>query len=110
MVRHNADNERIKRKYFAYLREAQRYGNASVDAAAKALNRFETTTRHRDFRQFHREQAVAFKRSLADQTNARTGERLSKSTLHSTLQAPSQVLPLACRPAWLPVATDLFGC
>jgi integrase len=58
-----------------------------VDAAAKALNRFEVHTRFRDFKAFHYEQAVAFKRHLAEQSNMRTGARLSKATLHSTLAA-----------------------
>ena len=87
MPTHNPKNERIKRQYFLYLKEAQRYGDASISATAKALARFEAATKYRDFRQFHREQAVAFKRNLAEQSNARTGDRLSKSTLHSTLQA-----------------------
>jgi integrase len=87
MIKHNAANERIKRTYFAYLREARRYSEASVGGAAKALSRFEEYTRFKEFRVFHREQAIGFKRRLADQVNARTGERLSKATLYSTLQS-----------------------
>ena len=87
MPMHNPDNERIKRRYFAYLKEAKRRGEPSVDAAAKALNRFEVHTRFRDFKAFHYEQAVAFKRHLAEQSNMRTGARLSKAILHLTLAA-----------------------
>ena len=85
MTKHNAQNERIKRKYFAYLKEAHRYSEPSVDAAAKALSRFEEYNRFRDFKAFHFEQAVAFKRHLAEATAVRSGERLSKATLHATL-------------------------
>jgi len=85
MTKHNARNERIKRKYFAYLKEAQRYSEPSVDAAAKAISRFEEHSRFRDFKAFHFEQAVAFKRHLAEGTAVRSGERLSKATLHATL-------------------------
>lgn len=85
MTKHNAENERIKRQYFAYLKEAKRHGEATVDGAAKALNRFETYTRHKDFKTFHNEQAMAFKRSLAAQIAVRSGETLSKATLHATL-------------------------
>jgi integrase len=85
MTKHNPENERIKRKYFAYLKEAKRHSEQTVDAAAKALSRFEEYNRHRDFRAFHFEQAVAFKRHLADQTGQRSGEKLSKATLHATL-------------------------
>lgn len=87
MTIHNPKNERIKRQYFAYLREARRYSEASVDSMAAALHRFEGYTRYRDFKAFHIEQAIGFKRHFAEQTNARTGHPLSKATLYSTLMA-----------------------
>lgn len=85
MTKHNPENERIKRKYFAYLREAQKYSEPTVDAVAKALSRFEEYNRCRDFKAFHYEQAIAFKKHLAEQKGQRSGEKLSKATLHATL-------------------------
>ena len=85
MTKHNPSNERIKRQYFAYLKEAKRHSEATVDAVAKALARFETDTKYRDFKKFHFDQAIAFKRHLAEQKAQRSGEKLSKATLHSTL-------------------------
>lgn len=85
MTKHNAENERIKRQYFAYLKEAKRHSEPTVDAVAKALSRFEEYTRYRNFKAFHFEQAIAFKRHLAMQTGRRSGEKLSKATLHTTL-------------------------
>jgi integrase len=85
MTKHSPENERIKRKYFAYLKEAKRHGEPTVDAAAKALNRFEVHTKHRDFKAFHFEQAIAFKRHLAEQMGRQSGEKLSKATLYATL-------------------------
>ena len=85
MTKHNPENERIKRKYFAYLKEAKRNSEPTVDAAAKALSRFEECNRYRDFKAFHFEQAIAFKRHLAEQTAQRSGQKLSKATLHATL-------------------------
>ncbi|MCG3203336.1 MAG: Tyrosine recombinase XerC [Gammaproteobacteria bacterium] len=82
---HNADNERIKRRYFAYLKEAKRHSEPTVDAVAKALARFEADTRHRDFKAFHFEQAIAFKKRLAEEKAQRSGEKLSKATLNATL-------------------------
>src|SRR5450432_3149696 len=82
---HNANNERLKRKYFSFLKEAKRHSEPTVDACAKALDRFEVYTRHRDFRTFHVEQAIAFKKYLAEQKGERSGKTLSKATLHSTL-------------------------
>ena len=85
MQKHNPVNERIKRQYFTFLKEANRQCESSVDAVAKALNRFEVYTKHRDFKAFHYQQAVAFKNHLAEQKGQRSGEKLSKATLHATL-------------------------
>jgi integrase len=85
MSEHNPQNERIKRQYFVYLKEAMRHSEATVDQVAKALARFEADTGYRDFKSFRPEAAVAFKRHLAEQVSRATGDRLSKATLYSTL-------------------------
>jgi len=87
MTNYNPKNERIKRDYFRYLREARRQSEHSVDLAAKAIDRFEVSTKRRDFARFNIEQAAAFKRHLAEQTNTRTGKALSASTQLQTLAA-----------------------
>jgi integrase len=87
MLKHNPENERIKRAYFIYLKEARRLSEHSIDAAAAALSKFEEYTKYRDFRTFHTQQAVAFKRKLAEQVNMRTRQPLSKQTLFTTLNA-----------------------
>src|SRR5437764_14372539 len=84
---HNAENERIKRAYFIYLKEARRLGEHSVDCAAAALAKFEDYTKHRDFKRFHIQQAIAFKRRLSEQISLRTGGRLSQGTVLSALNA-----------------------
>jgi len=83
MTKRNAANERIKRRYFAFLKDA----NASIDAAAKAIDRFEEYSRHRDFKTFHFEQARGFKNHLTVESSTRTGKPLSASTVHATLGA-----------------------
>src|SRR3981081_4340601 len=85
MSKNSPHNERIKREYFAYLKEAKRHSEPTADAAAKALNRFEVYTGYRDFKAFHTEQAIALKRYLAAQRGLQSGETLSKATLYATL-------------------------
>ena len=85
MIEHNPNNERIKRQYFAFLKEAKQHSEPTVDAVAKALDRFEIETKHKDFKAFHVHQAVAFKKRLAEQPAQRSGEKLSKATLYATL-------------------------
>ena len=87
MLKHNPGNERIKRTYFIFLKEAKRQSEQSVDAVAKALARFEEYTNFKSFKAFHHQQAIAFKNHLAKQKGQRSGELLSKATLHSTLTA-----------------------
>ncbi len=86
MLKHNANNERIKRQYFIFLKEAKRQNESSVDGVAKAISRFESYTKFKDFKAFHFEQAVGFKKHLANQDNQQTGKKLSKATLNSTLR------------------------
>jgi len=86
MPKHNPRNERIKRGYFEYLREARGRSEPSVDAAAKAIFRFEETVRFRDFKQFCRAQAIAFKRRLQETGTARGTGLLSASTIDTTLR------------------------
>ena len=45
MPKHNAENERIKRAYFTHLKAARGLNEASIDAAAKAIHRFELARR-----------------------------------------------------------------
>jgi len=85
VTKHNPENERIKRQYFSYLKEAKRHSEPTIDAAAKALSRFEGYTKYKDFKAFHTEQAIAFKKHLAEQKAEQSGERLSKATLYATL-------------------------
>jgi integrase len=87
MKTHNPSNERIKRQYFDFLKEAKQQSEASVDAVAKALARFEAETRRRDFKTFNHQQAVAFKRNLAQRDSQVTGGKLSKATQYATLNS-----------------------
>src|SRR5215469_5749228 len=85
MTKHNATNERTKHRYFRFLKEAKHYSEPTIDSVAKALDRFEVYSKHRDFKLFHCEQAIAFKRSLIEQRAQRSGDVFSKATLYSTL-------------------------
>lgn len=101
MARINASNERLKREYIHYLKEAKGKSEASLDLVRKALWRFETSTSLRDFKTFRREQAVAFKQRLAETEGARSGGPLSAATQTATLTAVKEFfLWLAWRPGF----------
>lgn len=90
MAKHNAANERIKRDYFRLLKDARGYDDTSVDAVAASIIRFETYTDFKSFEKFHIEQAIGFKRWLAEQQNKRTSRPLSKATMGSIMRALRQ--------------------
>jgi len=101
MAKYNAENERIKREYLTYLKAAKGMSEASLDAVAKAIHRFEGSTKFRDFRKFHVEQAVAFRRQLSETMSTATGKPLSQATLLQTLNAlRAFVLWLAGQPGY----------
>jgi hypothetical protein len=83
---HNPENERIKRAYFIYLKEARRLGEHSIDGAAAALAKFEDYTKYRDFKRFHIQQAIGFKSRLPN-TSARARVNGSAEAVFSTLNA-----------------------
>ncbi len=87
MTRNNPENERMKRRYFAYLKEARGRSEQTIDCVAKALHRFESHTKFRSFKLFHIKHAISFKKVLAAQRAVRSGKPLSKATMASTLGA-----------------------
>src|SRR5207237_1910101 len=95
------ENERIKRDYLIFLKAARGMSEASLDSVAKAIHRFEASTKFRDFRKFHVEQAIAFRRHLSETTNAATGKPLSQATILQTLNGlRAFVLWLAGQPGY----------
>lgn len=64
MPRRRSDNLRIKRRYLDWQRQAKGLSEASVDKAAAAIDRWLDYTGGFDFRRFHTEKAVGFKRHL----------------------------------------------
>src|SRR5690349_12024211 len=84
---HQLDSERIKRRYLSHLKETHGFSEHSLDQVAKAICRYETYTKHQDFRTFNVERVKAFKAYLSVQEAVRSHERLSSATIYSTLNA-----------------------
>jgi hypothetical protein len=53
VTKYHADNERIKRRFLHFLKDAKGRDEASLDGVAKAIARFEEYTKFRDFRKFN---------------------------------------------------------
>lgn len=78
-------NERVKHRYFAWLKEADGKSVASMDAAAAAIARFESNTKGRDFAKLKIECIEAFKRHLTEDP-CRSGKPHALATQYATLR------------------------
>lgn len=96
MLKPHPQNERVKRDYFLYLRHVKGKSEATIDAIAKAILRFETQTKSKDFKTFRREQAIAFKASLDNTKRKATGEPLAISTQLATMNALREFFAWLC--------------
>lgn len=83
--KYDPENERVKRGYAFFLEAANGRQSATIDAALRAIERFDVSTGRRPFRKFHVEQARSFRARLAEETNA-NGKPLSAATIASTLK------------------------
>jgi integrase len=83
----NEQNERVKRQYAVWKREARRAHTTTVDKALEAIDAFTAYTKGKDFKAFNVEQAIGFKRHLEGRSNSRTGRPLAKATIDGTLRA-----------------------
>ncbi len=97
MSKYNESNVRIRHKYRIFLKEAKRYSEASLDAVDKSIARFEEYNGYKDFKRFHFQQAVGFKKYLLEQKNLQTDKPLSKSTLNATLNYLKAFFQWLCR-------------
>jgi integrase/recombinase XerD len=85
MSKYCAENERVKRDYAFFLEAANGKQSATIDAALRAIERFERSTNRKPFRKFHVEQARSFRARLAEEIGA-NGKPLSAATITSTLK------------------------
>lgn len=86
MRKRNEQNERTKRRYVTYQKQALGKDDKTTDKALAALVLFEESTRFKPFKKFHIEQAARFKEYLAKAKNRRTGKPLTHATVDGNLR------------------------
>lgn len=88
----NPKNDRAKRDYLIWLKEAKQRSAKTVEQARHAIDRLEIYTGYKDFVTFNKDQAIAFKQSLRDTLAVRSGKPMKIATIHHTLQAVKDFL------------------
>lgn len=100
--RYNPTNERLKRQHAVFLKEAEGYGEDVIRHALAAIDDFEAFRARHCFGAFKTEDAIAYKKKLAEQISRKTGKPLSKVTQKRSLQGLQRFFRwLADQPGYL---------
>ncbi len=92
----NKQNEKIKRKYFYRMREAEGFAEATICKIEKSILLYEDFTSHEDFSGFSQKKATEFKRWLASRKYR--GKNLSIKTMYYHLRSLKSFLKwLSCQ-------------
>ncbi len=86
MIKTNLQNEKIKNKYYNFLREAEGFSEKTVDAVKKSIYRYEEFSDFEDFSKFNQTKAVQFKEWVEKKRGARTGKQISITTAYHYLR------------------------
>ena len=70
----NEDNERVKRTYLRYLRNAKGYSENTVNKAAEGILRLEKATDFKPFQKLHEDDAISFREHLTNTLTGKTGK------------------------------------
>jgi integrase/recombinase XerD len=85
MPKTNLQNERIKRRYFDWLKEAEGLANSTIEKVERSIILWEDFTQMDDFRNFNSTAAKAFKKWLSERKNQNTSQPISLTTRHHYL-------------------------
>ena len=85
MMNLNPSNERIKRRYFHFLREAEGLAEITIDNSGRAIAAFEQFSGIKDFRSFSTKDAIAWRKNLLRGKGRIAAELSSRATVRSKL-------------------------
>jgi site-specific recombinase XerD len=88
----NPSNERIKRRYFHRMAEADGLAEATIEAAARSIADYERFTGWKDLRDFHEKDALGYKKHLLKKGGRRAAELSNRSTVHTRLRQVQRFL------------------
>lgn len=81
-----AKNEKVKRKFFAYLKGAEGFSEKTVEAVEKAIWKYEEFSEDEDFAAFSDQKAKQFKKWLEAAKNKRTKQAVCLTTQYHILR------------------------
>ncbi len=85
MAKINLQNERIKRKYYDWLKEAEGLANSTIEKVERSINLWDEFNQFADYKTFKPETAKAYKKWLFERKNQATDKPISLTTCHHYL-------------------------
>ena len=107
MTRFVEENERVKYDYATYLRHAKGQDDKSIDKARAAIRQLEESTRFKQFKKFHRQQAADFRDYLNRQKECHDGQAACLFNGRCDFEAGQRVLSLVSEQAGIQTGRDL---
>lgn len=86
MAKFNAENERIKRKYLEWEKEANGKSDSTITNIRDSLYIYEEFTQFKSFKKFSKNDAIAFKKYMFQKKSKRSQEPVSKTYLLHALK------------------------
>ena len=86
MNKNKAKNEKIKRKYFTWLKGGKGYSKLTIESIEKAIWDYEEFTKEADYKDFTSKTAEGFVNWLAKRNNKRSKQPLSLATQYHILR------------------------
>lgn len=86
MMKFNLQNERIKKRYYEWLKESGKgFSISTIDQVSRSVGLWEKYTKMQDFQRLNIETIKAFKKTLREKINTITKRPLSLTTQHHYL-------------------------
>jgi site-specific recombinase XerD len=86
MLKANVENEKIKHKYYDFLKESQGYSDATISAIKKSIYRYEEFTGFEEYSKFSKKKAIEFKKWLEEKQDPKTKKQISITTCYHYLR------------------------
>ena len=86
MAKFNAENERIKRKYLEWQKEAKGKSDSTITNIRDHIYAYEEFTKFKSFKQFNKNDAIEFKKYIMHKKSKRSQELVSKTYLLHALK------------------------
>ena len=87
MLKSNLENEKIKHKFYDFLKESQGYSEATITSIKKSIYRYEEFTDFEDFSRFSKKKAIEFKQWLEEKQDPRSKKQISITTCYHYLRS-----------------------